>query len=245
MTEEEQRWLFLCIDLEPDQSSIYQASPVQFACIPLLFSTLSLSFLTANPFQQTTVQDFQMLWDSFCQWVQSLGVHTDRIVFVGHNVIGFDLLVLYENCRRHHCDFFAIKWTHVLDTYRLAKFEWKLPLQHHTLSDVFEYIFQKPLVNAHQASVDAMAVADIVTSHYSNQSIPANHLRDIFSLLNQHCRKFLLHKKRRRQEKTHRGLVCKDCGHIVSTYFLHQCASSATISSPLTKRRRLAIGLAA
>lgn len=231
-------WLILCLDLEPTEASIYKAQPVEFAVTALLFDVTSHVLQEVGEFcPKLHNEKWSQVWESCVDWTRNFSCHhrIDRFILAGHNVAQFDVPILYQHCKRNYCDFFEIKWTHVLDTYRLAKKHWNLSdITDYTLSSVYQHVTGKELAQAHKAHIDAKAVATILQTRHQQEhqqyhpfaGLKNTPMQDIFKLVGNHARLALVRKakiKKSGQEEQHRGLICRNCQQVVSVFFVHDC----------------------
>lgn len=146
-----QNWLVLVMDTETNACSRYFAEIVQISVVALLltlpsarkslqFQSLSAftSFvrpkrpcqplaLAAHGISEAELEKadaFGVVFErlqSFCSSVRDRIARVDRVVLVAHNLLNFDLCILFLECQRHHCDLFALRITHVLDTLSWAR----------------------------------------------------------------------------------------------------------------------------
>ena len=186
------RWLVIALDIETNDRSRYAAEVIQLAVVLLdarfddkhaarlspvddgAFCTLvrpnrpcsrhaeAAHGITVDALSRA--EPFPVAFEKLVQHVRSHAAGAARVVLAGHNVVGFDLPILWADCQRHRLDFFELRATHCLDTLVWAKATLAHSVPQHTMSAVYRATTGRELVNAHRADVDAAAVAAVLQS---------------------------------------------------------------------------------
>ena len=104
-------------------------------------------------------------------WIDNLTKDKDEnIVFIAHNNINYDRLVLDQEFKRHKVEL-PEKWRY-FDTLQYARFSMpNLGRGKYSLSKLYEHLFSVQMKNAHSALYDADALSKIVIHLFKNLSL--------------------------------------------------------------------------
>lgn len=130
-------------------------------------------------------EPFPLVLDKWLLWLSCSKL--DNITLVTHNGINFDFPVLWSECRRHEIDLIAalnkanVTW--LIDTLEILKEQTpkaaettkknKTPRLSLSLGSIYERCFDCPIINAHTALADVLALQSLVeTNHITIPTIP-------------------------------------------------------------------------
>jgi DNA polymerase III alpha subunit (gram-positive type) len=158
---------------------------------------------------QTVIRDFLV-------WVKEMKIraNTNKIVFIGHNLIKFDIPFLMRFFEKYG-QIQILKFHAAIVTVRHDK-----SLPKHNLGTLYKLALGKPLLAAHRADVDAQALLEVYESAWFQQRfglfITNQTQRAVTS--EYYERKHRLGKLRNYVNQTG---VCRSCLKVVSPYFEH------------------------
>lgn len=155
----------------------------------------------------------------FLVWVKEMKIrsNTKKIVFIGHNLIKFDIPFLMRFFEKygqiHILNFYAAVDT--LVTVRHAK-----SLPKHNLGTLYKLAMGKTLLAAHRADIDAQALLEVYESAWFQQrfALFITNQRQQAVTSEYYERKHRLGKLRSFVDRTG---VCRKCLKVVSPYFEH------------------------